>query len=160
MTPAERELVKHAQKELVALCGGIDKARVIVNYGRSTVARWADVGDPSLMPMQAVIQLQRVCRTPVVTMALASIEDRLLSDPVSRQGSAQCVYTVMAETIITGAALNSAYGLALADGKITPNELSDLDRLLGDVIRQAVAARKANAAARSEGGLKLVGVRP
>lgn len=157
MTPAERELVKHAQKELVALCGGIDKVRTIVNYGRSTIGRWSDVGDPSLMPLAAIIPLQRHCHMPVVTMAMAAIENRLLTDPEECAGDTQCVFTVMAETIVASGALNSTYGTALADGKLSLGELTEIDKALAHVIQRATAARKVNAALRSEGGLKVVG---
>lgn len=156
MTPDDRQLVKHAQKELVALCGGADRATEIVNYGRTTIYRWADVGDPSLMPGPAFIALQRHCKMPVVTMAYAAIENRLLTDPAESAGEAQCIYTVMADTMIASGALNCAYGSALADGKLTPNELNEIDEKLGQVIQRATQARKANAALRTRGGVSLV----
>lgn len=156
MTPEDRTLIKHAQKELIALCGGIDRAVAVAGMARSTVGRWADVGDPTIMPLPAVLRLQRACRTPVVTAALAAAENRILGDPLGEADAAQNVFTAMADTIVASGALNAAYGEALADGKLTPAELTAIDKALGALSRASSAARRAGAGARAAGGLAVV----
>ena len=157
MTPAERQLIKHAQNELVKACGGIDSAKLLCSYGRSTIGRWADVGDPSLMPLSVIRTLQKSCGLPVVTAALAALDNRTLSDPVETSGTSQNVLTAIAETFVAVGALNISYGEALADGKVTLNELSDLDRRLAHLVQSAMSARKATAAGRADGGLSIIG---
>jgi hypothetical protein len=157
MTPADHQLIKHAQKELVALCGGLDAVSIMVNRGRSTVGRWADVGDPALMPMQVFVTLQKHCRTPVVTAALAAAENRTLADAMGDAAAGQCLFTAMAETMVAIGSLSGAYGLALADHKITPNELTDIDGALAKLQRDVADARKSVASARADGGLRVVG---
>ena len=166
MTPAERQLIKHAQNELVKACGGIDSAKLLCSYGRSTIGRWADVGDPSLMPLSVIrtnqykaasALPQKSCGLPVVTAALAALDNRTLSDPVETSGTSQNVLTAIAETFVAVGALNISYGEALADGKVTLNELSDLDRRLAHLVQSAMSARKATAAGRADGGLSIIG---
>lgn len=156
MSPEDRQLIKHAQKELIALCGGADTVTTIITVGRTTVYRWADTGDPTLMPGSAFLPLQRRCKMPVVTMAYASLENRLLTDPQECDGTSQCIYTAMADTMVACGALNSTYGSALADGKITLNELSEIDEKLAHLIQRATETRRQNAAQRAKGGISLL----
>ena len=154
MSPDEHMMIKHAQNELVRLCGGIDDCKVIVPYGRSTIGRWADVGNPTLMPWPAVIARQKKCRVPVVTAALAAIDGRMLSDPVTEGET--CVMTAMAEVLVVSGQLGGVFGAAVADGKLTPNELTDLSRVMERLERALVKGKRSAAAGRAEGGLKVV----
>lgn len=159
MTPEQRQLIKYAQKELVALCGGAEAVAALTHYGRSTVYRWADTGDTAnFMPIPVVCTLENG-RPPVVTAAMATGVGRTLTDTMASATPAQCVHTAMAETIVASAMVNRSYGEALADGKVTPNELNDFDEALGLLIRKAQESRRTVASSRAAGGLAVVGGR-
>ncbi|TIX55097.1 MAG: hypothetical protein E5V25_29395, partial [Mesorhizobium sp.] len=64
--------IKAAQEQLVAACGGADQCvELLHNHGRSTIYRWADKNDPTLMPLAAVIAMEAHCGLALVTAALA-----------------------------------------------------------------------------------------
>ncbi|MBP0439608.1 hypothetical protein [Tianweitania sediminis] len=155
MTPADLALIKNAQNQLITLCGGIDAAKLISGYGRSTVGRWADVGDPTIMPTPAKIRLQKHCKLPLVTSAEALIFGRRLSDPVEEDSSEKCLMTVLAGIFAGKGELSSYFAIAIADGVLSANELTGLDRLVAELVRGAEEYQKASAAAKAKGGLKL-----
>ena len=157
MTPADFQRIKHAQNELISICGGLDAVKVITNYGRSTVGRWSDVGDPAIMPLPVVLTLQKHCHIPVITAAMAAIDNRSLADPDDASGGEQPVMTAVADAFVRSGEFTSTFATAMADGKLTPNELTDIDRALGRLERSVSNGRKSVAAARAAGGLKVVG---
>jgi hypothetical protein len=157
MTPAQQQLLKHAQNEIIAVCGGLDEVSTITSYGRSTVGRWSDVGNPTLMPIAAVVALEAHCQVPVMTAALAAIANRRIADQTEQDTGQKPVMTVFAEAFIASGQLTGTFADAIADGKLTPNELSELDRVTAALERKVSMARKSLAAARADGGLKVVG---
>ena len=157
MTPAELLLIKHAQNEIIALCNGLNAVASITSYGRSSVGRWADVGDPQIMPLPVVIRLEQHCKVPVVTAAMAAISNRKLTDPVDDGAAQQCVLTAHAEAFVASGELTASFAQAISDGTLTPNELTDLDRVAAHLERAIGTCRKALAAQRAAGGLKVVG---
>ena len=157
MTPADLQVLKHAQKELIALCGGLTLVAVLTNYGRSTVGRWADVGDPSPMPTPAIITLEKHCKVPVMSAAMALIaEQRRLADADDALPE-KCLLTALADVFAAGGDLGATFAAAIADGKLTPNELTALSERLAALSRALSEAVPANSAARAHGGLKVVG---
>lgn len=60
MTLARIARIKSAQDQLIAYCGGIDSTVELLDgkFGRSTVGRWKDLGDGTLMPLAAVMALE------------------------------------------------------------------------------------------------------
>jgi hypothetical protein len=155
MTPAQLQLLKHAQNEIISLCGGLDAVAARVNYGRSTVGRWSDVGNPSLMPYPAVVVLEAIEGVPpVMTAAMAAIAGgRFLPD--SADAGQKSVMAAFAETFVASGELTGAFAAAISDGKLTPTEISGLDQLLADLIRKMTAGRTSLAEARAAGGLKV-----
>ncbi len=149
--------IKAAQNQLIALCGGLDDCVEIGSFGRSTVGRWSDLGDPTLMPLNAVITLEAHCGQPIVTAALAEINGRRLAAPDGEAASQINVMAHHAEAIVQAGELMAAGAAAFADGKVTPNEATAMDRAAGQLELALSQYRKALAAIRSEGGLKIVG---
>ena len=158
MSSARLNRIKAAQNQLIALCGGIDGALDAYDKaGRSTIGRWNDLGDPTLMPLVAVIALEAHCGQPVVTAALAEISGRRLADPdIGRQAQAN-VLSHHADAIVHAGQLMAAGAQAFADGRITPNEATTIDRAAGALEQALGDNRKALATVRAAGGLSVVG---
>ncbi|GAB5505815.1 MAG: hypothetical protein Rhirs2KO_09780 [Rhizobiaceae bacterium] len=158
MSTARILRIKAAQNQLIAACGGIDGAVDALEgkFGRSTVGRWNDLGDPTLMPLTAVLDLQAHTNQPMIASALAELCGRRLADPdgaIVKQASAMAQH---AEAIMHAGELMAAGAQAFADGKVTPNEATAIDRAAG-LLEQAVAAyRKTLAGIRADGGLSVV----
>jgi hypothetical protein len=150
--------IKSAQNQLIAAAGGLDEVADTFNYGRSTVGRWADVNDPTLMPLAAVIALEAHCGVPLVTKALAEVSGRRLSDPDQGAADSGNVLSRHAEAIVAAGELMSAGALAFADGKVTPAEAVAIDRAAAQLEGGIAALRKALAATRAAGGESGLGV--
>ncbi len=65
--------IKAAQQELIGLSGGIDGALATMGdrAGRSTIGRWNNQDDPTLMPLEAVVRLEAATGSSAVTSAPA-----------------------------------------------------------------------------------------
>ena len=161
MTAARILRIKAAQNQLIALCGGIDDAVEALggNYGRSTVGRWNDLGDSTLMPLGAVMALEGACAQPIVTAAMAEINGRRLAEPDMATRRQADFLTQNAETITQIGELMRASAQAIADGKITPNEATSIDRAAGDLEGALANYRQALAGIRAGGGLSVAGSR-
>ncbi|MBZ9719125.1 hypothetical protein LB519_14850 [Mesorhizobium sp. AD1-1] len=157
MTTARVLRIKSAQNQLIALCGGLDGSAEIGNFGRSTVGRWADLGDPTLMPLGALMALEAHCGQPIVTAALAEVSGRRLSDPDAETVNQGTVMARHADAIIQAGELMAAGAAAFADGKVTPNEAATIDRAAAQLERGLSQYRQALAGIRAAGGLKVVG---
>lgn len=159
MTTARVLRIKAAQQQLIAACGGIDDAAELAKFGRSTMGRWADVNDPTLMPLGAVISLEAQCGVPVIAAALAELNGRRLAEPDAQAASQAGVLSRHAEAIVQAGELMSAGAAAFADGKVTPAEASAIDRAAAGLEQAVGEYRKALAALRADGGLSIVGGR-
>ena len=157
MSTAAIYRIKAAQQQLVALCGGIGDATLRDQFGRSTLGRWQDTGDPTLMPLNAVMAMERMCGQPLVTAALAELSGRRLADPEAEVVPQQQVMSRHAEAIVQAGELMAAGAAAFADGKVTPNEATAIDRVAAELERSLSAYRQALAGIRAAGGLKVVG---
>ena len=156
MTTARILRLKSAQNQIIAACGGIDDVTEIISMGRSTVGRWNDLGDPTLMPLTAILALEAHCGQPIVTAALAELNGRRLADPDAQTVNQAGIMTRHAEAIINAGELMSTGAAAFADGKVTPNEAVSMDRAAATLERGLAEYRKALAGIRAEGGLKVV----
>lgn len=153
--------VKAAQRDLVEACGGIKRVESRFNYGKSTVGRWNDAGDPTLMPLGAIVALESDCGIPYVTGALAEVNGRRLSDPDEDKASDVCVMTSHAELLRHTAELANGMAVAISDSRVTPTEAQTIDRIAASMqnaindMRGALAAIKAKGGERA--GLRVVG---
>lgn len=151
--------IKAAQQELIALSGGIDGAVATLDdrYGRSTVGRWNNDGDTTLMPLDALIRLESATGRAAMTSALAEINGRRLADdPVDAAPNGN-VMNRHAEAIVQMGELISTGALAFADGQLTPAEARQIDRAAAKVMEALAELRKASAVTRADGGFKVVG---
>jgi hypothetical protein len=157
MNPAARiARIKAAQQLIIATCGGLDDAAAITSFGRSTIGRWFDLNDPTLMPLSALVALEAHCGQPLVTAALAEINGRRLADPEPGAASQASVMTRHADAIVQAGELMVAGAQAFADGKVTPNEATVIDRAAAQLEMGLSEYRKALAGIRAEGGLSVV----
>lgn len=148
--------LKAAQRDLIKQCGGIERAGDIISFGKSTVGRWNNAADPELMPIPAVLLLEAECGTPLVTVVMAELNGRRLQDPDDLGKTTGNILSRYAETVRQSGELMSAGAQAFADGKITPAEATQLDRVAADVERSLSEFRKILAGAQADGGLRLV----
>lgn len=156
MSTAAINRIKAAQEQLIALSGGLDDPFVLANFARSTVGRWSNLGDPTLMPLNAVITLEKHCGQPIVTAALAEVNGRRLADPNAEAVAQGTVMNRHADAIIQAGELMAAGAAAFADGRVTPNEATAIDRAAQQLERGLAEYRKALAGIRAEGGLSVV----
>ncbi|MBP1873522.1 hypothetical protein J2Z19_003237 [Ensifer adhaerens] len=153
--------VKAAQRDLIEACGGIRRVERRFNYGKSTVGRWNDASDPTLMPLGAIVALETDCGIPYVTGALAEASGRRLTDPDEDRVADVCVMTTHAELLRHTAELANGMAIAISDSRVTPTEAQTIDRIAASMqnamndMRAALAAIKAKGG--SPAGLRVVG---
>ena len=153
--------MKAAQRDLIAACGGIKSVEESFNYGKSTVGRWNDGGDPTMMPIPAVRALEADCGIPFVTSVLAEVTGRRLTDPDTERAAEVCVMQTHARVMHQMAELATGMAVAIADGQVTPMEATSVDRVAADIqtamndLRSALASIKARGGVKA--GLRVVG---
>ncbi|QPC87393.1 hypothetical protein GA830_12065 [Mesorhizobium sp. NBSH29] len=149
--------LKAAQRDLIAACGGVERAAEIASYSKSAVGRWYNGDSPELMPLDALDRLETECGRDFVTEALAHNRGRRLTDRDGETGDAASILSHHAEVTRSFAELVQASALAFADGRVTPVEAVAIDRHCAALIETASGLRKAAASARGAGGLSVVG---
>lgn len=114
--------LKIHQAELIDRCGGIERAAGICHYGKSTVGRWNDRDDPTLMPIAAIAALEADCGVSVVSTVMleaakrVSGADRMIGNP------AEIISLEAAELMRrAGDAASKLFG-SVADGDISSTE--------------------------------------
>ncbi len=153
--------VKAAQRDLIERCGGIERAVTITGFSKSHVGRWRNPNDGDLMPIGAVVSLERDCQQSLVTAVMAEANGRRITDPETERQSDINVLTAHAEVMRQTAELANAVAVAIADGQVTNSEATIVDRFLASLekstseMRAAVAVIKARGGAAA--GLRVVG---
>lgn len=147
--------LKAAQRDLIKQCGGIERSADISSFGKSTVGRWNNSTDSELMPMTAVLLLEAECGTPLVTTVMAELNGRRLADPDEFGKGTGNILARYAEAVRQSGELMAVGAQAFADGKVTPAEATQLDRVASDVERSISEFRKLLAEARVD-GLRVV----
>jgi hypothetical protein len=147
--------LKAAQRDLIKISGGIERAAEITSISKSHVGRWNNAGDTDLMPINAVLLLESECGAPLVTSVMADLNGRRLSDPEDAASSGN-VFVKHAETMRQASELMAVGALASADGKLTRAEAVELDRAAAELDRANAAFRKELAGARASGGFAVV----
>lgn len=149
--------IKSAQRDLIERCGGIVRSAEKCSCSKTEVGRWNNQGDPDLMPISAVMQLEADCGVPLVTTAMAELNGRRLADPDEVSAANASVMAAHAEVVVQFGELIARAASAFSDGRLTPAELAAIDRDAASVERAIGELRKAAAHGRSTGGLTLVG---
>lgn len=148
--------IKAAQRDLIRLAGGIERAAEITSFGKSSVGRWNNGADPELMPPAAVYALEADCGVPVFTAAMAGLHGRRLSDPDGDGGASSDVMARYAETARQASELLAEGALAMADGRWTPAEAASCDRAARALEAALGEFRGALAGVRASGGFSVV----
>lgn len=145
--------LKSATRDLVAACGGAERAAALVGLGDSQVSRWQVASEPDLIGVAAVMVMETECGLAPVTRVLAEATGRALGLPESALDAGGTVMASHAAVMTRAADLMRETAAALADGRITPAEAERMCREAGAVeralggLRQALAAVKAGGAA-------------
>lgn len=153
--------VKSAQRDLIRLCGGIDRAAEITSVSTSHIGRMNNPKDAEIMPLAVVIALEADCGEAVVTAVMAALNGRRLSDPDEERRAGANIMISYADLKRAAADLDAELAVSMADGNFSPSELQRADRKAAAKqealcnFRASLAAGKATGGAR--GGLKLVG---
>ena len=134
--------LKAAQRDLVALSGGIERAAEITSISKSHVGRWNNAQDTDLMPLNAVLVLEEHCGVAVVTSVMAELNGRRLAGDAADQGARSSdVLSSCAETVRHAGEVMSAGANALSDGQVTPAESMRIDRAVSLLERECASLR-------------------
>lgn len=153
--------IKAAQRDLIKLNGGIERAAEITSISKSQIGRMNNPGDVELMSLAAVIALEADCGQPLVTAVLAETNGRRLTDPEAERAADVCVMASHAEMMRQSAEVAHALAVAIADGQVTAAEAHTVDRALSSLqhatsdLRAALANIKARGGEKT--GLRIVG---
>lgn len=145
--------VKAAQRDLIEACGTVRRIEERFNFGKSTVGRWTNGADPTLMPIEAVVALESECGIPFVTTVLAELQGRRLSDPNEDAAGDVCVMSSHAELLRSAAELTTGMAMAIADGKVTPAEAASIDKVASKMQTAMADMRSALATIKARGGV-------
>ncbi|MDM9619098.1 hypothetical protein [Rhizobium sp. S96] len=146
--------VKAAQRDLIKIVGGIDRAAEISSVSASHIGRMNNARDTDLMPLSVVYALESECGLPVVTQAMAELSGRRLSDPDAEHKANVDVLTSYSELMQKAASLMAAGATAMADGVVTPAEAHSMDREAASIERGISRFRQALAVVKATGGVK------
>lgn len=155
--------IKAAQRDLIKLCGGLDRSVEITSISRSHLGRMQNGADAEIMPIAAVLALEADCGQALVTGVMAGINGRRLTDPEEEKAISAGVMSTYADFTRESAELGVEMALGMADGDLSPSEITRADRKaaraqekLAD-FRASLASGKAIGGAKA--GLRLVGDR-
>lgn len=153
--------VKAAQRDLIKLAGGIERAAEVTSISKSHIGRMNNPADGELMPLAAVVMLEADCGQPLVTAVLAETNGRRLTDPEAERAADVSVLSMHAELMRQSAELANGMAIAIADGRVTPAEAQSVDRICSSLQAATSELRAALAAIKAKGGasaaLRVVG---
>lgn len=139
-SPAEYNSLKTATKLVVADLGGGDAAATCTRVGKSQLSDYGNVSSDKFIPVDVVLDLERVGGVPHITAALARAQGYLLV-PGSTPRARSELAVLMAEIGRDVGELFGTAALALSHGKLTDaerqellRELDNLHRVVGEVM--------------------------
>lgn len=147
--------IKAAQRDLIRLVGGIERASEISSISKSHIGRMNNATDPELMPLHAVYALESECGVPVVTSAMAELSGRRLTDPEADRAVEQCVVAAYSALVQKAGDVISGGAVAISDLHVTPAEATKMDRDAAELEVGIAAFRKALAEVKARGGQKV-----
>lgn len=156
LTNAWFHRVKASQRDLIKLCGGIERVSDLTSVSTSHVGRWNNAKDIDLMPINAVIALEGDCGVPLVTSAMAELNGFRVDDP---ERAAKAVSTIMAslsEAVQQAGELFSVGAAAASDGIFTPAELTNMERTASQLSDRVSKLRNDLSAAQEDSSLRTV----
>jgi hypothetical protein len=153
--------VKAAQRDLIKLCGGIERSAELTSISKSQIGRMNNPADGELMTLAAVVILEADCGQPVVTAVMAETNGRRLTDPEAERAAEVGVLSAHADLMRQNGELAYSMSVAIADGRVTPAEAQTIDRVAAKVAEANSELRAALAGIKAQGGvaagLRLVG---
>ncbi len=151
-----RHRIKGATRDLIRLCGGIERCAQLTGYSDTQASRWQCPGETATIPLPAVVVLEADCGLPTVTSALAALNGRTVAAPES-PGDAmrRSILANFACVTAKSAAMQSAVSDALADRIVTPAEAEIIARTIGDMISSGQRFHQDMAVIKARGGADL-----
>ena len=122
-----RFVLKAAVRDLVARCGGLGRAALLVSISRSQMHRYGAPDAPDMIDVARALVLERDCGLPLLTGALAAAHGRGLTDPSGNEGPDGFLATSFSAAEAVAEA-DAEHARAARDGVISPNEAEDLAR--------------------------------
>lgn len=142
--------IKAATRDLVRLCGGVERAGEIADKSKASISRFQTVEAPEIIDLSSALALERECGVPCVTKVMAEMHGRRLSDEMAA-ASASSVLKCHADLMQRSAATAALIAMAMADHTITPAEAEAIDRSLAEEETSVRAMRATLAAVRALG---------
>jgi len=150
--------VKAAQRDLIKLAGGIERAADITSISKSHIGRMNNPADGELMPVSVIVALEADTGHPLVTAVMAETNGRRLTDPEADRAADVSVLSAHAELMRQMAELANGMAVAIADGRVTPSEAQTVDRVCSSLQMATSELRASLASIKAKGGA-LAGLR-
>jgi len=145
--------LKAAMHDLIDRAGGIERAADVCGYSKSAVGRWHCRHADDLMPIAAVLALEIDSGSPLVTRTMCGLHGLECTTAASDETHVMNAYVdVTAKT----AGLNGEVAAAMADGVMTPAEITRIEKAASDTA-QAVETLRGSLASASGKPLRVVG---
>lgn len=148
--------IKAAQRDLIAACGGIQRSATFVDYSDAQVGRWNNAGQSDIMPIDAALALEAECGMPLVTSAMAALNNRRLADPEAAAEASMCVARSFSDFVRQSSDLMTAGTIAFSDGKVTPAEANEADKIAHALELAVAEFRKSLAKVKAAGGFSII----
>lgn len=146
--------IKAAQRDLIRVGGGIERAAEICSISKTQMGRFNNAADPDLMPLQVVAALEAESGRPFVTAAMAAEQGRRLTDPQEDRAADVSVMAGYAELMRQNAEVVNALAVAVSDGMVTPVEAQTVDRALASMQNATQTLRESMAVIKARGATK------
>ena len=137
-TQEERRGLKTGFRALVAACGGLEAAAAATRLHKTGLALAYDPhAADRFAAVDVVADLERAAGEPILTQLLAAMQGYALTrvDPM-----AGCELAAIASVGEKSSEVFAAFGRAMADGAITPEERATIHRELLDLVAAATEA--------------------
>jgi hypothetical protein len=144
--------VKAAQRDLIARCGGIERAAEVGEVAVSQMGRFNNVGADDLMGARVKSRLEAYAGDPVVSRVECEwlgwkVEPAGLS-PELLSGSKADHHARLMKPIVEAGDATRAYLDGMKDGEFSPADCAAYDKELSELADAVQQARLANAALR------------
>jgi len=140
--------IKAATRDLVKMCGGIDRAVKITQLSATSLSRFQSANHADIISIAGALALEMECGQRLITSAMAEMHGCQLSEAGDDAAIALAAFAGVAEAVRGASDLMAASADAAPDGKLTPAEAERLDRAASSIetsiapLRQTLAAAK------------------
>lgn len=129
--------LKAAFRDLVALCGGVNRACGLTVGCQSKMSEAMSPAHMERMPtLRQIADLESECAAPVVTRFLADMAGYSLA-PLVAKATAQTMHAHLGQIIRDSGEFSASLAVALSDGSIDPAEraklISQLNHMMDDL---------------------------